>query len=55
MNKTVQNKKRDVGPLDFEGAAIINPDGSETPITDEMVEKACNDIDEPSEKDSKNH
>jgi len=47
MNKEPQKDKREVGPMDFDGAAIINPDGSETPITDEMIKKACDDI-EPS-------
>ena len=54
MNKESQKKKCDVGPLDFDGAAIINPDGSETPITDEMIEKACDDLEEPSQEAEKN-
>ena len=54
MNKDSQKKKREVGPLDFEGAAIINPDGSETPISDEMIEKACDDLEAPSQEEEKN-
>lgn len=53
MNKENQKKKREIGPLDFDGAAIINPDGSETPITDEMIEKACDDLEAPSQEEEK--
>ena len=53
MNKETPNKKGEIGPLDFEGAAIINPDGSETPITDEMIEKACDDLEAPSQEEEK--
>jgi|AZIJ01.1.fsa_nt_gi hypothetical protein len=55
MNKETPRNKREVGPLDFEGAALINPDGSETPITDEMIEKACNDLEVRSQKENKTH
>lgn len=51
MNRETPKNKREVGPLDFEGAAIINPDGSETPITDEMIKKACDDLEAPSQKE----
>ena len=44
MNKETQKKDREIGPLDFDGAAIINADGSETPITEEMIRTACEDI-----------
>ncbi len=47
MNKEIHKKNRQIGPLDFDGAAIINPDGSETPITNEMIEKACDDLEAP--------
>jgi len=30
--------------IDFHGAAIINQDGQEIAITEEMVEKACNQL-----------
>lgn len=50
MNKETHRQKREVGPLDFDVAAIINADGSETPITDEMIEKACSEL-EPSLQD----
>ena len=53
MSKDTQKKKDEVGPLEFEGAAIINPDGSETPITDEMIEKACDDLEAPSQEEDK--
>jgi len=53
MNKETQKKAREIGPLDFDGAAIINPDGSETPITDEMIEKACDDLESSSQEEDK--
>lgn len=30
---------------DFKGAAIINEDGSETPITEDMIQTACEQLD----------
>ena len=51
MNKEIRKKKGEVGPLEFNGAAIINPDGSETPITNEMIEKACDDLEAPSQEE----
>jgi len=30
--------------IDFHGAAIIDPDGNETAITDEMIEKVCEEL-----------
>ncbi|MBQ0719038.1 MAG: hypothetical protein KBT88_11755 [Gammaproteobacteria bacterium] len=53
MNKEAPMKKSEVGPLDFDGAAIINADGSETPITEEMIEKACNDLESSSQDEDK--
>ncbi|MGS2722237.1 PA1571 family protein [Porticoccus sp. GXU_MW_L64] len=32
---------------DFHGAAIIGEDGKEIPITEEMVESACEKMDKP--------
>ncbi len=33
-------------PKDFKGAAVINADGSETPITEAMVQGACEKLEE---------
>ena len=55
MNKETPMKNREVGPLDFDGATVINPDGSETPITDEMIEKACDALEPSSQKNDKAH
>ena len=30
---------------DFHGAAIIDDEGNEIPITEEMIKKACDDLD----------
>lgn len=42
MNKKSQQEQKEKG--DFRGAAIINQDGSETPITEEMVREACDNL-----------
>ena len=55
MNKETPMKDREVGPLDFDGATVINPDGSETPITDEMIERACDALEPSSQKNDKAH
>ncbi len=55
MNKENQKKEREIGPLDFDGASVINADGSETPITDEMIEKACDELESSTQKDDKTH
>lgn len=39
--KTSNEKTADI---DFHGAAILNEDGSETPITEEMVRDACREL-----------
>ncbi len=52
MNKDSQQHERTIGPLDFHGAAIINPDGSETPITDEMINKACDELERSSQSEA---
>ena len=53
MNKHNEKNAREIGPLNFDGAAIINPDGSETPITDEMIEKACSELEASSQNADK--
>ena len=55
MNKETPIKSREIGPLDFDGATVINADGSETPITDEMIEKACDALESSSQKNDKTH
>jgi len=55
MNKENQKKEREIGPLDFDGASVINPDGSETAITDEMIDKACDALEPASQKGDKPH
>lgn len=32
--------------IDFHGAAIIDPDGHETAITEEMIEKVCEELED---------
>ena len=32
--------------IDFHGAAIIDPDGKETAITEEMIEEACKELED---------
>ena len=34
--------------IDFHGAAVIDEDGNVTPITEEMVQKACAELEEAS-------
>ena len=55
MNKENPVKNREIGPLDFDSASVINPDGSETAITDEMIEKACDELESTSQKGDKTH
>lgn len=55
MNKENQKKEREIGPMDFDSASVINADGSETPITDEMIEKACDELESSTQKDDKTH
>jgi len=37
-------------PADFHGAAIIDKDGHEIPITEEMVKDACEDLEDHRKK-----
>ncbi len=37
-------------PVDFHGAAIIDSEGHEVPITEEMVKKACDKLEENRKK-----
>ncbi len=44
MNKHPHKQEHEIDPVDFHGAAIVNPDGSETPITEAMIKRACDEI-----------
>jgi len=44
-----QNNQKETAP-DFHGAAIIDDEGHEIPITDEMVKGACEDLEEHRKK-----
>lgn len=39
MPKTITNHEHSERPMDMHGAALIQDDGSELPITDEMVKR----------------
>ena len=39
--------------VDFHGAAIIDDDGNITPITEEMVQKACSELEESRDTEAK--
>lgn len=43
-SKTGKTSDPKVGEISFNGAAILNADGSETPITEEMVRNACREL-----------
>lgn len=46
MNKTDrQQPEPNDAPPDLNGAAIVNEDGSETPITEQMIQEACQELD----------
>lgn len=45
-NKETQRPSNQDEP-DFHGAAVINDDGEEVPITEEMVDEALKSLDEP--------
>lgn len=49
---TETHKKNDQeeSPSDFHGAAIIDNEGHEVPITDEMVKNACENLEKQREK-----
>ncbi len=40
-----KNQACNTKQADFHGAAILNRDGSETPITEQMVQDACKQLD----------
>ncbi len=37
--------------VDFHGAAVIDENGREIPITEEMIQKACAELDESEQND----
>lgn len=48
MGKNSDNdkkKKPEIPPADFHGAAFIDDEGHEIPITEEMVQEACHKLD----------
>jgi hypothetical protein len=54
--KNTNNHKQTTEPAaDFHGAALIDADGNEIPITEDMVQGACTNLDETegSSKDKK--
>ncbi len=50
-NKQTNDNKKDHDP-DFHGAALIDEEGNEIPITEDMVQDACS---EPEENDENNN
>lgn len=46
--KTSEEQTQDI---DFHGAALIDENGEEIPITEEMIQNACDKLDSSEEKD----
>jgi len=44
------NSNQDKDPADYHGAAIIDSEGHEVPITEEMVKQACEELEETRKK-----
>ena len=52
-NENDTNSENKDTPADFHGAAVIDKNGQEVPITEEMVQKACSKLeDAKKEKDT---
>lgn len=51
QGKNNENQKLEVPPPDFHGAALIDANGCEIPITEDMVQEACRKLD-PQDKAS---
>ncbi len=49
-NEKKEQMTQDDSTADFHGAAIINSDGQEVPITEEMVKQACEELEENRKK-----
>ena len=47
-NKTTQDSPQKEIDHDFHGAAIIDEQGKEVPITEDMVKRACDELDKSS-------
>ncbi|MEZ5524397.1 MAG: hypothetical protein R3E62_05440 [Pseudomonadales bacterium] len=45
-----EQKMQENSTTDFHGAAIIDSNGHEVPITEEMVQKACEELEENRQK-----
>ncbi len=45
MGKKISSESSKTEKADFHGAAILNEDGTETPITEDMVQDACEKLD----------
>jgi len=44
------HNNQEEGPTDYHGAAIIDSEGHEVPITEEMVKQACEELEENRKK-----
>ncbi len=53
MSKKAQPEQSKTEASELHGAAIINPDGSETPITEDMIKAACDNIESISSDEDK--
>ena len=54
-NKSTQDPPPTETNHDFHGAAIINEQGKEVPITEDMVKRACEKLDKSSVYPEKGH
>ena len=45
QNKDHQTKEETAHETDFNGAALIDENGNEIPITEEMIQSACEELD----------
>ncbi len=53
MSKKTQSGQSETETSALHSAAIINPDGSETPITEDMIKAACDNIESISSDEDK--
>lgn len=51
MNNKEKTKDSNEQATDFHGAALIDEDGNEIPITEDMVQEACHDSEEKPDND----
>lgn len=50
-NQATDQREDDKQEVDFHGAAVIDESGREIPITEEMIQKACAELDESESDD----